>query len=63
MMNSTFTVEPTPEEADQIYQYLAEIKQMRERMRRDQIEIEASIARTDILLTRIAAQLAQLQAN
>ena len=62
-MDDTFTLEPTPEEADQIQQYIAEIVHLRERMRQDQIEIEASRAITDIMLTRIAAQLAQLQAS
>lgn len=69
-MGNTFTNEPTQEEPEEaskiqhtIQQYLMEVEQLRERMKRDQIEIEASRARTDIMLTRIEALLAQMQAS
>ena len=62
-MDNTLTAEPTAEEAAQmqkvIQHYLAEIEQIRERMQRDQAQIEASGARTDAMLTRIQAQLTQ----
>ena len=48
-MGNTFTNEPTQEEPEEaskiqhtIQQYLMEVEQLRERMKRDQIEIEAS---------------------
>jgi hypothetical protein len=66
-MNNTLIAEPTEEEAVQIQQkiqqYLAEVEQLRERMQHDQLEIEASRARTDVMLTRIQAQLAQMQTS
>jgi hypothetical protein len=66
-LDNVVTTEPTVEEADQIQQmiqhYLAEVEQLRQRMQQDQSEFEASRARTDVMLTRIQAQLTQLQAS
>ena len=66
-MDNTFTTESTVEESAEIqqtiYQYLAEVKELRRRMQRDQSEIEASRARTDAMLTRIQAQLTQMQSS
>ena len=66
-MDNTLIAEPTAEEAVQIQQailqQLAEVERLRGRMQRDQVEIEASRARTDAMLTRIQAQLEQLQAG
>jgi len=66
-MDNTVIGEVTAEESVQIQQViqqsLYEIEQMRERMRRDQSEIEASGARTDATLQQIKVQLAHLQAS
>jgi hypothetical protein len=66
-MEDILTGEPTAEEAAQmqtaIRQHFAEIEQLRERMQRDQAQIEASGARTDAMLTQIQAQSAQLRAS
>lgn len=66
-MGNVLTAEPTAEEAAQMQnamqQLIAEIEQIRERMKRAQADIEASGARTDALLKQIQAQLAQLQAR
>ena len=64
-MNSTFFTEPTPEEAVQmlqtIQQQIAEVKQIRAQMQRDQAEVKACGVRTDARLTQMQIQLAQLQ--
>ena len=66
-MDNTVIGEVTAEESVQIQQViqqsLHEIEQMRERMRHDQSEIEASGARTDATLQQIKVQLAHLQAS
>ena len=66
-MEDALPGEPTAEETAQMQkamlQHFAEIKQLRERMKRDQADIEASGARTDAMLKQIQAQLAQLQAH
>ena len=66
-MDDLLTGEPTAEEAAKmqtaIRQHLIEIERLRERMQRDQAQIEASGARTDTMLKQIKAQLARLQAS
>ncbi len=59
-MEKTFTIEPTGEEAAKmqadIQQALVEIEQRRERMQRDQMDIEQSRARTRAMLARLQAE-------
>ena len=66
-MNNPLTAEPSVEETTQIQnaiqQHLVEIELLRERMQRDQSEIEKSRARTHTILTRIQAQMTQLLAS
>ena len=56
-MDNIFTTEPTAEEAAQFQTLLnetaAEMKRIRENIDRDQREIEASQARTDVILSDI----------
>lgn len=66
-MEDTLKREPTAEEAVEIQKAieheLAEIKRIREIMRRDQKRIEASQVRTDANLKEIDAALARLRAS
>jgi len=66
-MEEILTGEPTAEEVAQmqkvIRQHFAEIERLRERMRRDQTQIEASGMRTDAMLREIQMQLTKLQAS
>ena len=64
-MDSTFVTEPTPEEAAQmlqtIQQHIAEVKQIRAQMQRDQVQIEDYGMRIDARLAQIHMQLSQVQ--
>ncbi len=66
-MKNILSEVPTAEEVSQmqqaIQQYLLEIEQLRERMRYDQAQIEASGVRTDTMLTQIQTALVKLQAR
>ena len=60
-MDQTVTLEMPSDEASElqagIAQCLAEIEQIHEQMRRDQVDIEQSQARTRALLDEVLAQL------
>jgi hypothetical protein len=59
-MDKTLLAEPTAEEAarmrTEIAECLAEIKKLRDRMRRDQVEIEKSRARTRAMLADLQVE-------
>ena len=66
-MDNIFTTEPNAEEAAQLQSLLdeaiIEMKRIRENMRRDDLEIEASQARVRRRLAHIDEVLAQIEAK
>ena len=65
-MDNTLTGDPTTEEAAQVQEMIrkcvAEVEQLRKRMRRDQSEIERSRSRTQTMLAGLRVDLEKIQA-